>query len=411
MPLYMIHCAFGVFVLDDTDHVILEELTYPSVDSAVSLLQAVTQGTLPPSLKAVLDHLASQDVDLLIVDDRLLARVISPLVSFQVQYVSVSPSAKMFRGVLESHLMTENIIESSEQFRAFIHDVALAIARSTVTSASEKRDLLVKQGVDTIDELDKAINSLFMRLREWYSLHHPSLGKVVDDNETYVRLVMLGGKDNITRENLETIDVSSSQIDKILDALPHDVGAKFESSDMAIIQNLAGRIAELYELRRRVEDYITNLMQLVAPNISSLVRPMVGARLISMAGSLESLAQKPSSTIQVFGAERALFRSLKTGAAPPKHGVIFQVPEIHTAPYWQRGKIARAFASALSIAARIDAFSDRDLSDMLRARLDKRIQEIKQHYPTAPPPKQRSTPTKRKKRPARRKKRGGGRRK
>jgi nucleolar protein 56 len=102
---------------------------------------------------------------------------------------------------------------------------------------------------------------------------------------------------------------------------------------------------------------------------------------------LKDLARKPSSTVQVFGAEKALFRSLKTGADPPKHGIIYQVPEVHTAPYWQRGKIARALAGKISIAARIDAYSKRDAGESLRQKFLERTEEIKRQNPEAPPPK------------------------
>ena len=109
--------------------------------------------------------------------------------------------------------------------------------------------------------------------------------------------------------------------------------------------------------------------------------------MISLAGSLLDLARKPSSTVQVFGAEKALFRSIKTGADPPKHGIIYRVSEINSAPYWQRGKIARALAGKLSIAARIDAYSDRNIGVSLREDFLERVEEIKKQNPTAPPPK------------------------
>ena len=128
--------------------------------------------------------------------------------------------------------------------------------------------------------------------------------------------------------------------------------------------------------------------------MTALAGPIISARLISLAGSLKELARKPSSTIQVFGAERALFRSLKTGAAPPKHGIIYRVSEINTAPYWVRGKIARALAGKLSIAARIDAYSDSgpETGEKLRESFLARVEEIKKQHPE--PPKEPKTPPK-----------------
>jgi len=140
-------------------------------------------------------------------------------------------------------------------------------------------------------------------------------------------------------------------------------------------------------LRRELTDYISTVMKEVAPNITALVGPLLGARLISLAGSLESLARLPASTIQVLGAEKALFRALRTGGKPPKHGVIFQYPDIHRSPRWQRGKIARALAAKLAIAAKVDAFTGRFIGDKLREELRRRIEEIKKVY--AKPPKRR----------------------
>ena len=125
-------------------------------------------------------------------------------------------------------------------------------------------------------------------------------------------------------------------------------------------------------------------MQQVAPNMKALVGALLGARLISLAGSLKRLAFIPASTIQVLGAEKALFRALRTGAKPPKHGIIFQWDDIHGAPYWQKGKIARVLAGKLAIAARVDYFSGEYMGDNILEDLTRRINEIRRKYPTAP---------------------------
>ncbi len=130
-------------------------------------------------------------------------------------------------------------------------------------------------------------------------------------------------------------------------------------------------------------------MKEVAPNITALVGPLLGARLLSLAGGLDELARLPASTIQVLGAEKALFRALRTGGKPPKHGVIFQYPDIHRSPRWQRGKIARALAAKLAIAAKVDAFTGRYIGDVLVQQLRKRIEEIKKLYAKPPVRKKR----------------------
>jgi nucleolar protein 56 len=139
-------------------------------------------------------------------------------------------------------------------------------------------------------------------------------------------------------------------------------------------------------VRNSLEKYVDSVMEEVAPNVKTVGGSLLGARLMALSGGLLNLAKLPASTIQVLGAEKALFRSLKTKARPPKHGIIFQHPLIHDGKRWQRGKIARALAGKLSIAARVDAFKGEFMGDRLKADLDKRIEEIRERYENPPPP-------------------------
>ncbi|HDG64309.1 MAG TPA: C/D box methylation guide ribonucleoprotein complex aNOP56 subunit, partial [Thermococcus sp.] len=149
-------------------------------------------------------------------------------------------------------------------------------------------------------------------------------------------------------------------------------------------------------LRSEIEDYIDRAMDDVAPNLKGLVGAKLAARLISLAGGLKELAMMPASTIQVLGAEKALFRHLRSGAKPPKHGVIYQYPAINKSPWWQRGKIARALAGKLAIATRVDYFSGEYIAEELKKEIEARIKEIKEKYPN--PPKRKEKPKKEKKR-------------
>ena len=137
-----------------------------------------------------------------------------------------------------------------------------------------------------------------------------------------------------------------------------------------------------------MENYVDRTMEEMAPNVRAVAGALLGARLIAIAGSLQNLAMRPASTIQVLGAEKALFRSLKTGARPPKHGLIFQHTLLHDAKRWQRGKIARVIAGKLAIAARADAFGGRFIGERLKAEINKRLEEIREKYKEPPPPKE-----------------------
>ncbi|MEO9364117.1 MAG: ribonucleotide-diphosphate reductase subunit beta, partial [Nitrososphaera sp.] len=159
------------------------------------------------------------------------------------------------------------------------------------------------------------------------------------------------------------------------------------------------------DLRRILSDHIEAAMEVVAPNVKELLTAAVGARLIAKAGSLARLAVLPASTIQVLGAEKALFRALKTGARPPKHGILFQHPLIHSAPKWQRGKIARAVASKVAIAARIDYYRHAGKDAQISEKLNTRLEEIREKYKEPVPEKERD---KKYREHERREGRGGG---
>jgi nucleolar protein 56 len=163
------------------------------------------------------------------------------------------------------------------------------------------------------------------------------------------------------------------------------MGGNMDASDLSVLQSFCGLMLELYKFRDSTEHYVEECLKSVAPNMTAIVGASLSARLMSIAGSLENLAKMPASTLQVLGAEKALFRSLKTGARPPKHGVIFQHTAIHQSPRWQRGKIARTLSGKLSIAARVDAFGGDFVGEKLRQSVDKKINEIKERYKTAPP--------------------------
>src|SRR5579885_3520587 len=164
-------------------------------------------------------------------------------------------------------------------------------------------------------------------------------------------------------------------------------GGQISDENLAIVQSIAKQILELFELRQSLEKHIESQMQIIAPNVSVILGSAVGARMLAKAGSLKKLASIPASTIQVLGAEKALFRALKTGAQPPKHGLLFQHPLVHAAPRWQRGKIARAIAAKAAIAARVDVFGA-GKNEMLFEKLNVRIKEIGEKYkePTERPP-------------------------
>ena len=206
----------------------------------------------------------------------------------------------------------------------------------------------------------------------------------MDDLEDYMRIVAeLGSRKNFDEEKLAKI-VGSKKAKEIMEKARSSVGADLSPEDEEQVKEIAREGLRLIGLRREQERYIEELMSAEAPNISATAGPILGAKLISMAGGLEKLARLPASTIQVLGAEKALFRFFRTGRGAPKHGILFQSPLVHGSPKHLRGKIARALAATIAIAAKIDYFTRVDRGAELREKLEKRLQEIREKYRKPP---------------------------
>src|ERR671910_663191 len=260
-----------------------------------------------------------------------------------------------------------------------LRDFAIAVSSSRVKEASGKLDLHVTQAINALDELDKTINVLAARMREWYGLHFPELDHLVQSLTAYARIVSSAGtRHGITNKILEEAGIQEKKSEIILGGLNRSKGGDITDENLRIVKELADQVIEQSELRDDLANNIETTMDIVAPNVKELLTASVGARMIAKAGSLQRLATLPASTIQILGAEKALFRSLKTGANPPKHGMLFQHPLIHAAPKWQRGKIARAIAAKVAIAARIDAYRHAGRDLFIAEKLKKRISEIRE---------------------------------
>jgi nucleolar protein 56 len=297
--------------------------------------------------------------------------------------VYVMPSEKI-RNISKHKLIyliqagfAENEYDAHMQLRQF----ALDFSSSKVRRISEKLDLHISQSINALDELDKIINVIGARLREWYGLHFPELDYLIQNIFTYAEIVKLSGnRNNIDLNMLENLGIESKRADMILVAVQRSKGGDILEENLSIIKKLANEVIMQTELRKILAHQIEEMMEKIAPNIKELLTATVGARLMAKAGSLQKLSVMPASTIQIIGAEKALFRSLKTGAPPPKHGILFQHPILHSAPKWQRGKMARAIASKLAIAARIDLFRNGEKDLHISEQLNKRIAEIQEKY-------------------------------
>ncbi|RLE38579.1 hypothetical protein DRJ17_03645 [Candidatus Woesearchaeota archaeon] len=207
---------------------------------------------------------------------------------------------------------------------------------------SVTQDLLLVQSIHSIDEINKAINILLKRLREWYELYFPEFSKLKEDNETFVAEVSTFSRSDLMKKS----------------KIRTTMGADLETEDINAIKSLAEKINKLYKLRESQQNYLDKLAAKIVPKTTAVVGSNIAARLIAIAGCIKNLAMMPASTIQVLGAEKAFFRHLRTGTKMPKYGIILQHPLFERTPKKEHGKIARKLASKISISIKEDYFKN-----------------------------------------------------
>ncbi|CAI7907939.1 unnamed protein product [Closterium sp. NIES-53] len=263
-------------------------------------------------------------------------------------------------------------------------------SRSKVKFNVNRVDNMIIQAISLLDTLDKDVNTFCMRVREWYSWHFPELARIVTDNYTYARVARrVRDKATLTEEAVAELTEIIGDEDKakeVLDAAKASMGQDISPIDLINIEAFASRVVALVEYRRDLHSYLTAKMHDVAPNLAALIGEMVGARLISHAGSLTNLAKYPASTVQILGAEKALFRALKTKGNTPKYGLIFHSSFIGRASAKNKGRISRYLANKCSMASRIDCFSEASTS-VFGEKLKQQVEDRLEFYDKGVAPK------------------------
>lgn len=257
-----------------------------------------------------------------------------------------------------------------------------AYSRAKVKFSVQKNDNHIIQAIATLDHLDKAINTFSMRVREWYSWHFPELIRIVSENQQYARLALfIGDKKRLSDDDLhsvaEHVNDDAQLAQSIIDAARVSMGQDLSVSDMENVTTFASNVVRLANFRKSLNNYLISKMAIVAPNLATLIGEVVGARLISHAGSLTSLCKYPASTVQILGAEKALFRALKTKGNTPKYGLIYHSSFIGRAGQKNKGRISRFLANKCSIASRIDNFSETPTTrfgDALKKQVEERLE-------------------------------------
>jgi len=255
------------------------------------------------------------------------------------------------------------IFRDQTEFNQFLTKVNLEMTKVKIKKAVE-RDSLIIQANGATEEIDKSVNIMSERLREWYGLHFPEMDRNVLDHSKYATIVeKFGTRQGIEEEELKTIAKES-------------MGIELEDEDIQVVRQFADKILATYKLRDDIAKYIDKTLKKVAPNLREIAGPMLAAKLIAKAGGLDRLARYPSSTVQLLGAEKALFRFLHGKGKSPKFGIIFNHPLVQDAPFDKKGKVARVLAAKISIAAKIDFYSHDDRSSGMKKDLQEKVKEI-----------------------------------
>ncbi|KAF5613531.1 nucleolar NOP58 [Fusarium subglutinans] len=329
-------------------------------DSAATALEeaaSLKEGKVPELLSELLDDLKSEKKASLAVADMKLGTAISNMPSLNISPVSGSNTMDLFRGIRGG---LPNLIPGllEENFDRMALGLSHSMSRHKLKFSADKVDSMIIQAIKLLDDLDKELNVYAMRTKEWYGWHFPEMAKILNDNLAYARVILaVGMRTNIADSDLS--EILPEEIETSIKAAAEiSMGTEITDEDLDNIKLLADQVIVYSNYRTQLSSYLESRMRAIAPNLTALVGYLVGARLIAHAGSLISLAKSPGSTIQILGAEKALFRALKTKHDTPKYGLIYHSSLIGQATGRNKGKIARMLSAKAALGLRVDALGD-----------------------------------------------------
>jgi len=341
----------------DADGKVLEHKLFPKKPEVISEKLAKTRsGEIISEEREILDSLKKKGVKEIVWDKK--------------------EEVKGFTCITKKDNLGEETLRSS--FRKLAMDLKWVFSQSELNEIlskvnveatkkklkKEKRDVLVMRVIAVIDELDKDLNVFSELLREWYGLHFPEADRAISSHEKYVEMISdYGRKEDIKEKSLSALAKKSS-------------GMNLSETDIKEVQRFSKIMIDLYNEKKRITRYLEEIADASVPNISAVTGHVLAARLLNLAGGLERMSKMTSSTIQLLGAEKALFRHLRGEGKSPKYGILFGHQLIQNAPKEKRGKVARLVASKISLASRIDMFSDRNDGEKMRLELDRDVKKV-----------------------------------
>lgn len=330
---------------------------FKTTEDALEEANALSESRIGKRLKKLLTKkvVGAKIVEPLGVCDKALAVNIQKKLNIDVVY---NPSTIEIARGLKSQFFELVAGLSEADCKSMALSLSHSLARFKLKFSPDKVDVMVVQAIGLLDDLDREANNFGMRLKEWYGWHFPELSSIVPDMALYskaVRHIKIRGTTSF--DDLESV-LPMDVVDEIKKACEISMGSELLNDDLEAIMELAERLEEMLAYRTTLEEYLRVRMRALAPNLTHMVGEIIGARLLSHSGSLINLAKHPASTVQILGAEKALFRALKTNAPTPKYGIIYHAGFVGQAQPKHKGKISRMLASKLALCVRVDALQD-----------------------------------------------------
>ena len=384
MRCFIIDTLIGIYATDDGGNFLNYINFLSDIQKSIDFYKSLNSEMLSEEYSNFLNELKNTGFDDFIFDNKKLKELTAQSFGFTTSFEKYSLEFKNFRFNLSDQLVKIGITKTRDEILFFFKKVEEQLIKDKVSQFGSKGDVEVVQIIETLDILKKSISLFSSRLREWYGLHFPELtDKFIEENILIAKLItILGKRDNFTYEKIDQeFSFKETRINQLQKLASSSMGADIEIS---IIKKYADEILSLDDFRQELEDRLDALMEQVAPNLFGLVGGLIGAKLIAKAGSLKKLAFMPASRIQLLGAEKALYRFLKTGEKRPKHGLIFQWNQIRGSKPWNRGKISRVISGKIGISVKLDFFGGEFLADVLSSEINEKIREIEKKYPKPP---------------------------
>lgn len=340
----------GVFALDHKKRIVEKSLFPSDPEKIMEKMDKLEKGLVTEELEEILGKTKDKDI---------VSNINFTREGFNIEFRDKLSAAEYLKENLRKVALETGFVDTQTQFNGLISEIQILKTKEKIKSGS-KKDRIAMQAASCLDDLIDISNRLSERLHEWYGYYYPELEHMVKDNNKYAETL----NKNLIREKIKGFSGT--------------VGIDLDEKDLEIMRDLSKKTEEIFQLSENVEAYLGKIMPEVVPNTTAIAGPVLTAKLLVLAGGMQNLAKMPSSTIQLLGAEKALFRFMKNkkNVDPPKYGILFLHPEVTNAPAELKGKVARAVASEISMASKTDFYTEEDKTDKYKKKLKKRIKEI-----------------------------------